>query len=71
MSLAFVVLSENEPIERALKRFKRQVQRESIMKDFKKSSVYLSPREKRRKKDNQAKKRMRRRIRRQRQNELF
>ena len=69
--MAFVVLSENEPIERALKRFKRQVQRESIMKDFKKSSVYLSPREKRRKKDNQAKKRMRRRIRRQRQNELF
>jgi len=69
--LAFVVKEENEPIEKALKRFKRQVQRESIMKDIKRSSVYLSRGQKRRQKDTQARKRMRRRLRRQRMNESF
>ena len=69
--MAFVVREENEPIEKALKRFKRQVQRESIMKDIKKSSIYLSRGQKRRQKDNQARKRMRRRLRRQRLNESF
>lgn len=69
--MAFVVKEENEPIEKALKRFKRQVQRESIMKDIKRSSVYLSRGQKRRQKDTQARKRMRRRLRRQRMNESF
>ena len=64
--MAFVVVQEDESIERALKRFKRQVQREAIMKDYKNSSVYLKPGEKRRRKEAQARKRMRRRMRRER-----
>ncbi|MFP4083179.1 MAG: 30S ribosomal protein S21 [Candidatus Aminicenantes bacterium] len=64
--MALVVVDENEPIEKALKRFKRKVQREQIMKDYKKSSVYLKPGEKRRLKEARAKKRMRRRLRRNR-----
>jgi small subunit ribosomal protein S21 len=71
IDMAYVVVEENEPLERALKRFKRQVQREKIMKDIKKSSVYLSPSQKRRLKEAQARKRMRRRQRKQRDNSLL
>ena len=62
--MAHVVLYSNESIEQALRRFKRQVQKEAIMKDIKKSSVYLTPSQKRRLKDAQARKRIRRRLRR-------
>jgi small subunit ribosomal protein S21 len=58
--LAFVVVEENESLEKALKRFKRKVQREAIMKDYKKSSVYLKPGDKRRMKEVRARKRIRR-----------
>jgi small subunit ribosomal protein S21 len=64
--LALVIVDENEPIEKALKRFKRKVQREAIMKDYKKNSVYMKPGEKRRLKEQKARKRMRRRQRRNR-----
>jgi small subunit ribosomal protein S21 len=59
--LALVIVDENEPIEKALRRFKRKVQREAIMKDYKKNSVYMTPGEKRRLKDQKARKRIRRR----------
>ncbi|MFW6159865.1 MAG: 30S ribosomal protein S21 [Acidobacteriota bacterium] len=62
--MALVIVDENEPLERALKRFKRRVQREHIMKDYKKSSVYYKPSEQRRIKEAKARKRMRRRLRR-------
>jgi len=63
--LALVIVQEDEPIERALKRFKRKVQKEGIMKDIKKSSVHYTPGERRRMKDAKARKRLRRRLRRQ------
>ena len=63
--MAFVVIDEGEPIENALKRFKRKVQQEAIIKEIKKHSVYFKPGEKRRLKDAQARKRMRRRLRRE------
>ncbi len=63
--MAFVVVDEGEPIEQALKRFKRKVQQEAIIKEIKKHSVYFKPGEKRRLKDAQARKRMRRRLRRE------
>ncbi len=66
MSLvAFVVVEDSESIEYALKRFKRKVQQEAIIKEIKKHSVYYKPGEKRRMKDIQARKRMRRRLRRE------
>jgi len=69
--LAFVVVDENENIEAALKRFKRKVQQESIIKEIKKHSVYIKPGEKRRMKEAQARKRMRRRLRRERRNNYY
>jgi small subunit ribosomal protein S21 len=64
--LAFVVLDEGESLESALRRFKRKVQQEAIIKEIKKHSIYFKPGEKRRMKEAQARKRMRRRIRRER-----
>lgn len=64
--MAFVVVEDGESIESALRRFKRKVQQEAIIKEIKKHSVYFKPGEKRRMKDVQARKRMRRRIRRER-----
>jgi small subunit ribosomal protein S21 len=62
--LAFVVVDEGESIESALKRFKRRVQQEAIIKEIKKHSVYFKPGEKKRMKEAQARKRMRRRMKR-------
>jgi len=70
-SLAFVVVDENESIEQALKRFKRKVQQESIIKEIKKHSVYFKPGERRRMKEAQARKRMRRRLRREREYDYY
>ncbi len=66
MVLAFVVIEEGESLESALRRFKRRVQQEAIIKEIKKHSVYYKPGEKRRMKEAQARKRMRRRIKRDR-----
>jgi small subunit ribosomal protein S21 len=65
--LAFVVVEEGESLESALKRFKRKVQQEAIIKEIKKHSVYLKPGERRRLKEAQARKRMRRRLKRERE----
>ncbi|MBD3415359.1 MAG: 30S ribosomal protein S21 [Candidatus Aminicenantes bacterium] len=69
--MAFVVVEDGENIEAALKRFKRRVQQESIIKEIKKHSVYIKPGEKRRMKEAQARKRMRRRLRRERRNNYY
>jgi small subunit ribosomal protein S21 len=60
------VLDEGESLESALRRFKRKVQQEAIIKEIKKHSIYFKPGEKRRLKEAQARKRMRRRIKRDR-----
>jgi small subunit ribosomal protein S21 len=70
-NLAFVVVDEKESIEQALKRFKRKVQQESIIKEIKKHSVYFKPGERRRMKEAQARKRMRRRLRREREYDYY
>jgi len=63
--LAYVEVNANESVESALRRFKRKVQQEAIIKEIKKHSVYLKPGEKRRLKDAQARKRMRKRLKRE------
>jgi len=62
--LAFIIVEESESIESALRRFKRKVQQQAIIKEIKKHSVYYKPGERRRMKDALARKRMRRRMRR-------
>jgi len=64
--LAFVVVEEGESLESALKRFKRKVQQEAIIKEIKKHSVFFKPGERKRMKSAQARKRMRRRLKRER-----
>lgn len=59
-----VTVRENEPFEKALRRFRRKVEREGIRKDIKKNSFYLKPGEKRRLKQRLAEKRRRKAMRR-------
>jgi small subunit ribosomal protein S21 len=62
--LATVDVQAGESFESALRRFKRKVQQEAIIKEIKKHTVYLKPGERRRLKEAQAKKRMRKRMKR-------
>jgi small subunit ribosomal protein S21 len=63
--LAEIKIQEGESIENALRRFKRKVQQEDIIKDIKKHSFYLKPGERRRAKQALARKRNRKKIRRE------
>ena len=58
-------VQEGESIESALRRFKRKVQQEDIIKDIKKHSFYLKPGDKRRAKQALARKRNRKKMRRE------
>ena len=60
-SLAEVVIQDGETLESALRRFKRKVQQEDIIKDIKRHSYYMKPGEKRRTKQALARKRSRKR----------
>ena len=62
--MAEVRLQEGETLENALRRFKRKVQQEDIIKDIKKHSFYLKPGDKRRAKQALARKRNRKKMRR-------
>ncbi|MBI1898888.1 MAG: 30S ribosomal protein S21 [Acidobacteria bacterium] len=57
--MAEVVVQEGESLESALRRFKRKVQQEDIIKEIKRHSFYLKPGEKRRTKEALARKRNR------------
>ena len=38
-----IIVSENEPIDRALKRFKKKYERSGILKEFKKRAYFTKP----------------------------
>ncbi len=57
--MAEVMLQDGESLESALRRFKRKVQQEDIIKEIKRHSFYLKPGEKRRTKEALARKRNR------------
>jgi small subunit ribosomal protein S21 len=59
--LAEVAIQEGETLESALRRFKRKVQQEDIIKEIKRHSYYLKPGEKKRIKQALARKRNRKR----------
>jgi small subunit ribosomal protein S21 len=63
VSLAEVRLQEGESLENALRRFKRKVQQEDIIKEVKRHSFYLKPGEKKRVKEALARKRARKKSR--------
>lgn len=57
--MAEIVVQDGETLESALRRFKRKVQQEDIIKDIKRHSYYLKPGEKKRVKAALARKRSR------------
>jgi len=63
--LAEIRIFDGESIESALRRFKRQVQQEGIIKEVKKHAYYLKPGEKKRLKSALAQKLKRKKVRRQ------
>ena len=63
--MAEVRLQDGESIESALRRFKRKVQQEDIIKDIRKHAYYLKPGDKRRAKQALARKRNRKKQRRE------
>ena len=64
-NVAEVIIQENESLENALRRFKRKVQQEDIIKEIKKHSFYMKPGEKRRAKEALSRKRLRKKHRRE------
>jgi small subunit ribosomal protein S21 len=62
-SLAEITLQEGESLENALRRFKRKVMAEDIIKEVKRHSFYLKPGERRRLKKALAQKRARKKFR--------
>ena len=60
--MAEVKVRERESIESALRRFKREVQQQNIIKDIRKHSFYLKPGDKRRAKQALARKRLRKKM---------
>ena len=63
--MAEIRIHDGESIESALRRFKRQVQQEGIIKEAKKHSFYVKPGEKKRIKSKLAQKLKRKKVRRQ------
>ncbi|HUJ96135.1 MAG TPA: 30S ribosomal protein S21 [Terriglobales bacterium] len=61
--MAEVRIQEGESIENALRRFKRKVQQEDVIKEAKRHSFYLKPGEKKRVKEALARKRGRKKAR--------
>lgn len=57
--MAEVIVQDGETLESALRRFKRKVQQEDIIKEIKRHSYYLKPGEKKRVKQALARKRNR------------
>jgi small subunit ribosomal protein S21 len=62
--MAEVYVNEGEPLDSALRRFKRKVQQQDIIKEVKRHSYYMKPGEKRRLKQALARKRSRKKQRR-------
>lgn len=66
--MAFINVNNNESIESALRRFKRKVISEEIIKDFKKHAHFVPPGQKEKLKSQNARKRNRRRFKQMRTN---
>ncbi|MFH1282687.1 MAG: 30S ribosomal protein S21 [bacterium] len=60
--MVLIRIRDNEPIEDALRRFKRECERDGIMQEIKKREFYESPSVRRKKKSAELKRKMRRRI---------
>ena len=64
LKMASVKVRKNEPTEKAMKRFKRKVEREGILRDIKKNRYYRKPSVRKKEKMKAAQKRRRKHARR-------
>jgi small subunit ribosomal protein S21 len=53
-----VIVDENEPFDKALKRFKRLVEKEGILTEVRRRQFYEKPSEKKKRRERQARKRI-------------
>jgi small subunit ribosomal protein S21 len=53
-----VIVDENEPFEKAFKKFKRLVEKEGILTEVRRRQFYEKPSEKKKRKERQARKRI-------------
>jgi small subunit ribosomal protein S21 len=60
--MAYIIVNANESIESALRRFKRKVMTEEIIKDLKKHAHFIPPGQKAKLKSQNARKRNRKRM---------
>jgi small subunit ribosomal protein S21 len=60
--MALVTLEEGEPIDKALKRFKKECQKEGIPAEVRRREHYEKPSEKRKRKEEAARRKLRRRM---------
>jgi len=56
--LVFVIVGENEPFEKAFKKFKRLVEKEGILTEVRRRQFYEKPSEKKKRRERQARKRI-------------
>ena len=56
--MVFVIVDENEPFEKAFKKFKRLVEKEGILTEVRRRQFYEKPSEKRKRRERQARKRI-------------
>jgi small subunit ribosomal protein S21 len=54
----FVVVGENEPFDKAFKKFKRLVEKEGILTEVRRRQFYEKPSEKKKRRERQARKRI-------------
>ena len=56
--MVFVVVGENEPFDKAFKKFKRLVEKEGILTEVRRRQFYEKPSEKKKRRERQARKRI-------------
>jgi small subunit ribosomal protein S21 len=54
----FVIVGENEPFEKAFKKFKRLIEKEGILTEVRRRQFYEKPSEKKKRRERQARKRI-------------
>ncbi len=58
--MVYVTVKDYEPLEKAIRRFKKKFEKAGILKDFKKNAYYVKPSEDKRMRKAKAMKRLRR-----------
>ena len=60
--MATIIVRENESIESAVRRFKKQVTKEGVLQELRRREFYVAPAEKRRRKSELARKKLKKNV---------